>query len=322
MTIFFKLKKANASTKLAYFSEKPSWEDLTSKIARLFNIPSDRVGVAFVEKEEPITLSSEDELQGFYKYKSSEVLDLVVQDTLDPDSECTFQCLIGSYSRNSHWRLVCFPLTSPDVSQLYTFSLHSPTHSAGFRFATTPLASITSTWSQDTNLSDLFKSGTQSAAILPTNWLIIGSDDEFKLFCWVLGGFGGPFPVDIGASKTVGDLKNAIKKVKVHAFAKIDADTLNLWKVGWLLICATAWSSRLTPSRQLTEPELVDPDDTLPERMGLRGNNLMTFATRLSSGNKLSTLFPQNPLEGHLHIVVHHPSVGKSGSPVLLIDYC
>lgn len=62
MTIFFKLKKANASTKLAYFSEKPSWEDLTSKIARLFNIPSDRVGVAFVEKEEPITLSSEDEL--------------------------------------------------------------------------------------------------------------------------------------------------------------------------------------------------------------------------------------------------------------------
>jgi hypothetical protein len=102
MTIFFKLKKANASTKLAHFSEKPSWEDLTSKIARLFNIPSDRVGVAFVEKEQPITLSSEGELQDFYKYKTSEVIDLVVQDTLAPDSECTFQCLIGSYSRNSH----------------------------------------------------------------------------------------------------------------------------------------------------------------------------------------------------------------------------
>lgn len=88
------------------------------------------------------------------------------------------------------------------------------------------------------------------------------------------------------------------------------------------MICATAWSPRLTQSRQLTESELVDPDDTLPERMGVRGNNLMTFATRLSSGNKLSTLFPQNPPEGHLHIVVHHPSVGKSGSPVLFIDYC
>ena len=97
MTIFFKLKKANASTKLAHFSEKPSWEDLTYKIARLFNIPSNRVGLAsaFVEKEVPITLSSEDELQDFYKYKSSEVIDLVVQDTLAPDSECTFQCLTG-----------------------------------------------------------------------------------------------------------------------------------------------------------------------------------------------------------------------------------
>ena len=103
MTIFFKLKKANASTKLAYFPEKPSWEDLTSKIARLFNIPSDRVGVAFVEKEEPITLSSEDELQGFYKSESSEVINLVVQDTLAPDSECTFQCLrVGYFSPNSH----------------------------------------------------------------------------------------------------------------------------------------------------------------------------------------------------------------------------
>ena len=324
MTIFFKLKKANASTKLAYFSEKPSWEDLTSKIARLFNIQSDRVGVAFVEKEVPITtLSSEDELQDFYKYQSSEVIDFVVQDRLAPDGECTFQCLIGSYSPNSHWCLICFTLTSPDVSQLYTFSLRSPTHSAGFQFPTTPLASITSTWSQDTNLSGFFEIGTQPTVIIPTNWLIICSDDEFKLFCWVLGGFGGPFPVNIGASETVCDLKNAIKKMNVQAFAKIDADTLNLWKVGWLLICATAWSSRLTPSHQLTESELVDPDDTLSERMGVRGNNLMTFATRLSSGNILSTIFPQNPPEGHLHIIVHpsHPSVGKSGLPVLFIDY-
>ena len=36
-----------------------------------------------------ITLSSEDELQGFYKYKSFEVIDLVVQDTLAPDSTLT-----------------------------------------------------------------------------------------------------------------------------------------------------------------------------------------------------------------------------------------
>jgi hypothetical protein len=118
----FILKKANASTKLAYFSKAPSWEDLTSKITHLFNIPSDRVDVAFVEKDEqPITLTNEGELQDLYKWLPSELIKLVVQDTSSPDSECTFQCHIISCSRNYH------------ISIMYTFSLHSSTHSTGFR---------------------------------------------------------------------------------------------------------------------------------------------------------------------------------------------
>ena len=56
MSVFFKLKKAEAPTKLAHFSENPSWKDLSPEIADLFSIPQDRVAVAFVEKEGPITL--------------------------------------------------------------------------------------------------------------------------------------------------------------------------------------------------------------------------------------------------------------------------
>ena len=37
-----------------------------------------------------ITLSSEDELEGFYEYESFEVIELVVQDTLAPDNTGTW----------------------------------------------------------------------------------------------------------------------------------------------------------------------------------------------------------------------------------------
>jgi hypothetical protein len=77
-------------------------------------------------------------------------------------------------------------------------------------------------------------------------------------------------------------------------------------------------SLRLTLSSQLDEPELVDPDDTLAERMKSRGNNVSTLATRLSSGNKLSTLFPQPPREDHLYILVQRSSTsGKKHNTTL-----
>ena len=54
-----------------------------------------------------------------------------------------------------------------------------------------------------------------------------------KLFCWVQGdSHDQVFPLDIAGSKTVGDLKEAIKEKKKVAFEHVDADTLKLWKVG------------------------------------------------------------------------------------------
>ena len=65
---------------------------------------------------------------------------------------------------------------------------------------------------------------------------------------------------------------------------------------------------------QLEVSEPVDPDDTLPERIGKRGADLSKFATRLSGGNRISDLFPQMPRNGHLHVIVVVPRAGEYGS--------
>jgi hypothetical protein len=65
---------------------------------------------------------------------------------------------------------------------------------------------------------------------------------------------------------------------------------------------------------QLQVSEPVDPDDTLPYRIGKRGADLSKFAKRLSAGNRISDLFPQAPQEGQLHVIVKVPSPGEYGS--------
>lgn len=90
----FKLKKANTPSRFAHFDEKPSWADLASKISPLFNIPTDRVGVAFIAKDkDPDILANEQDLQLFYKFldKSSQEINFVVQDLQTPDRESAFR---------------------------------------------------------------------------------------------------------------------------------------------------------------------------------------------------------------------------------------
>ena len=60
---------------------------------------------------------------------------------------------------------------------------------------------------------------------------MIGSDDKFKLFCWILRKSNSAFPINIGKSETVGDLREAIKKAKENALVGIDPDKLIIWKV-------------------------------------------------------------------------------------------
>jgi Crinkler effector protein N-terminal domain len=70
----------------------------------------------------------------------------------------------------------------------------------------------------------------KSAIIRPINHSIIDSDDKFDLWCWILTKSDKAFSVEIGMSKTVDQLKNEIKK-KEYALARIDPDTLDIWKV-------------------------------------------------------------------------------------------
>jgi hypothetical protein len=83
----------------------------------------------------------------------------------------------------------------------------------------------------DSNLSDLSQSGKQSEVVGPLSHSIIGSDDKFRLVCWILRKSDSAFPVNIGKSETVGDLRAAIKKAKENALVGIDPDALIIWKV-------------------------------------------------------------------------------------------
>jgi hypothetical protein len=52
----------------------------------------------------------------------------------------------------------------------------------------------------------------------------------YSIYC-LLEGLGSPFPVDIDKTRTVGHLKQEIKKEKAVALAGVDADNLNLYHV-------------------------------------------------------------------------------------------
>ncbi|KIL63049.1 hypothetical protein M378DRAFT_732588 [Amanita muscaria Koide BX008] len=57
------------------------------------------------------------------------------------------------------------------------------------------------------------------------------SDNEFSLFCCVFSTLDAPFSVRIEKHKIVDELKQTIKKEKEHAFAEIDFNVLDIWKV-------------------------------------------------------------------------------------------
>lgn len=63
----FKLTKRDGPTRRANFNTAPGWVLLSSKIASLFDIPSERVGVSYIDAEgDEITVSSNEELNDYY----------------------------------------------------------------------------------------------------------------------------------------------------------------------------------------------------------------------------------------------------------------
>ncbi|KAF8931909.1 hypothetical protein BGZ47_011637, partial [Haplosporangium gracile] len=58
------------------------------------------------------------------------------------------------------------------------------------------------------------------------------TDNRLSLFCLVNGeATSNAFPVEIEATKTIGDLKELIKTKKTNDFQDVDADKLTLWRV-------------------------------------------------------------------------------------------
>ncbi|KAF8337705.1 hypothetical protein F5887DRAFT_1078160 [Amanita rubescens] len=134
-----------------------------------------------------------------------------------------------------------------------------------------PQDAITSTWSMGSDLSNLSN-----------------SDDQLKLFCWVLNVSDDPFHVIIGKSLTVSELKKEIKKEMQHAVGAIDPDTLELWK--------------LSPPISSADIDTKFKDVQSPQ--------WIPGCVKLKAMDKLSEHFSSAPRK-HLHIIVEVPPTRK-----------
>ena len=108
------------------------------------------------------------------------------------------------------------------------------------------------------------------------------------LFCLVHGeSTRNAFKVKIGENEDVSDLRDEIKNKKPNAFANIDADKLTLWGVSIPFDNADATLAGL---------ELEDSDE--------KGTK------KLRPTDRISTIFPGDPPENSIHIIVQPPVTG------------
>ncbi|KAG8220282.1 hypothetical protein J3R82DRAFT_1376, partial [Butyriboletus roseoflavus] len=101
---------------------------------------------------------------------------------------------------------------------------------------------------------------------------------DMTLTCWVHGDtIDNVFPVETSSTKTVGDLKTVIKNKNQEDFREIDARFILLYKA------SIPWGE--------DTPEILDGWKLVPK-------------DRLPSIAFLSDIFPDHPLQRHIHIIV------------------
>src|SRR5215471_9540080 len=85
----FKLKKADAPTKVVTFDGLPPWQDLASRISGIYDIPQDRVELALIDEGDVVPYRGQRDLEEFYDafYNPDKINKLVVQNVDDPDRE-------------------------------------------------------------------------------------------------------------------------------------------------------------------------------------------------------------------------------------------
>ena len=126
--------------------------------------------------------------------------------------------------------------------------------------------------------------GTQADNIVCVLWCVVSAEQTLT-----------PFKIKATTNIDIGDLKEAIKeKGKNGALGRIDAKDLVLWKVSTSL-----WpsSSHLIPSSQLNAPMLIEPEDTIVDRLRSLGDNFSKFAEKLRSVCKVLEIFSPSPRE-------------------------
>ncbi|KAF9367146.1 hypothetical protein CPB97_006237, partial [Podila verticillata] len=104
--------------------------------------------------------------------------------------------------------------------------------------------------------------------------------DNFNFFC-VVDGESTLFSVEIEPSKTIGDLKDAIKAKKANDFSDVDADKLTLWKV----------SIPVAPKKERKEISLAD----------------VASKEELDETDDVSLVFKEPPPKKIIHIIVQRP---------------
>ncbi|KAF9315303.1 hypothetical protein BG003_003172 [Podila horticola] len=118
------------------------------------------------------------------------------------------------------------------------------------------------------------------------------ADNFMTLFCLV-DGESTPFPVEIESTKTIGELKKAIKAEKVNDFSDVDADKLTLWKV----------SISVLPKKERKEISLAD----IPSK---------------EETDDVSDVFKEQPPKKTIHIIVrrsqpvHAPVPARASAPL------
>ncbi len=106
-----------------------------------------------------------------------------------------------------------------------------------------------------------------------------------ELYCLIRGDDANHiFPVEIASSKSVGALKEIVREKNKFSLEHMDAKTLTLWKVS------------------------IPVDDSLKENVKKVELN---DEEMLSPVHRLSSIFPDPPLQLHLHIIIKFPP-GKS----------
>jgi hypothetical protein len=114
----FKLKKANAPTKVVTFDGLPRWQDLASRISGIYKIPQDRVELALIDGGDVVPYRDQEDLEQFYNafYNPDNINKLVVQNVDDPDRE--YVVVSGQILAHPAYPAIVVPFVCDNASTL------------------------------------------------------------------------------------------------------------------------------------------------------------------------------------------------------------